>query len=90
MITETYGSPIMADQEHSRDARRQPEKAPRDTTGKIGERHGSEGNLRHERQSGAKPGGTVGRDAPDERKEHHTEIAVEAGRTGRAHSDDER
>jgi hypothetical protein len=57
----------MADQEQSHTAKREGEKAPRDTT--VGERPGSEGNLPHAR-------------VPDESKEHHTEIAVEAGRTG--------
>ena len=35
-----------------------------------------------QRDQGVKSGGTVGRDVPDESKERHTEIAVEAGRKG--------
>jgi hypothetical protein len=65
------------------------EKPQRDMTAKVGERHGGEGKP-HAPQSPVKPGGTVGRDVPDESKEHHTEIAVEAGRTGREHADDKR
>lgn len=80
----------MADQEQSHTARRGTEKAPRETTGMVGERHGSEGNLPPARQAGIKPGGTVGRDVPDESKERHTEIAVEAGRTGGQHHDNKR
>ncbi len=37
-------------------------------------------NERPQRDHGVKTGGTVGRDIPDESKERHTEIAVEAGR----------
>ena len=33
-------------------------------------------------------GGTVGRDVPDESKERHTEIAVEAGRKGAVGTDE--
>lgn len=81
----------MADQEQSRISRREMEpKVRRDMTGKIGERHGSEENLQHARQSDVKPGGTVGRDVPDESKEHHTEIAVEAGHTDAQHRDNKR
>ena len=36
-----------------------------------------------QREHGVKPGGTVGRDIPDESKERHTEIAVETGRKDR-------
>ena len=38
---------------------------------------------------GVKAGGTVGRDVPDESKERHTEIAVEAGRKLGAQHDGE-
>ena len=37
-----------------------------------------------ERERSGIAGGTVGRDVPDESKERHTEIAVEAGRKGAA------
>ena len=57
----------MADQEQSHTARRETEKTPRDMTGKVGERHASEGDLSRA-QSCGKPGGTVGRDVPDESK----------------------
>ena len=33
-------------------------------------------------------GEVIGRDVPDESKERHTEIAIEAGRTGERHDDD--
>ncbi len=67
----------MADQEQFRTSRREMEQ--RDKGQKIGERHESQ---TPQRKPAAKPGGTVGRDVPDESKEHHTEIAVEAGRRG--------
>jgi hypothetical protein len=64
----------MADREQSQTSKRgMDEKPQRDTAGKIGQAHGG----------GAKSGGTVGRDVPDESKERHTEIAVEAGRQGK-------
>lgn len=38
-----------------------------------------------------KPGGTVGRDVPDQSFQHNTEIAVEAGRKGEhEHRDDKK
>jgi len=37
-------------------------------------------DLQKEQQQAVKPGGTVGRDVPDESKEHHTEVVVAAGR----------
>ncbi len=41
-----------------------------------------------QRDHRVKTGGTVGRDIPDESKERHTEIAVEAGRKyGERHDD---
>lgn len=52
-------------------------KPQREGEGKIGQAHGA---RQQDRDYGIKPGGTVGRDVPDESKEHHTEIAVEAGR----------
>lgn len=56
------------------------EKPRRDNTGK--------GDVAKEREHGVKPGGTVGRDVPDESKERHTEIAVGAGhKGGPRHSD---
>jgi hypothetical protein len=79
---------IMADQEQSRTSRREMEpKERRDMAGKIGERHGGEENMPEASQSGVKPSGTGGRDVPDESKERHAEIAVEAGRTGGQHRD---
>ena len=61
------------------------QKPQRDMAGKGQDRsHVREGNLPQDRQRAVKPGGTVGRDVPDESKEHHTEIAVEAGRKGAA------
>lgn len=61
------------------------EKPQRDVTGKGGHTsgahsRGAQGDLLKEREHGSKPGGTVGREVPDESKERHTEIAVEAGR----------
>jgi hypothetical protein len=79
---------IMADQEQSRNSRREMEpKVRHDMAEKVGERHAGEENFPQASQSGGKPGGTVGREVPDESKEHHTEIAVEAGRTGGQHRD---
>lgn len=78
----------MTDQKQSDTAGREKEKARPDMTTKVGERHGGEGNPPQARESGVKPGGTVGRDVPDESKDHHTEIAVEAGRTGPGHGGD--
>jgi hypothetical protein len=81
----------MADQEQSRTSRRETDPKPqRDMARKIGERHGSEGDLERTRAPGVKPGGTVGRDMPDESKELHTEIAVEGGPTGGQHRDNKR
>jgi hypothetical protein len=60
---------------------------------KGGQTHGGQGDLLREREHGVKRGDAVGRDAdgrdvPDS-KERSTEIAVEAGRKGRAeHPDD--
>ena len=51
------------------------EKRPRDLAGKVGQAHGG-GHA----ESRVKSGGTVGREVPDQSKEHNTEIAVEAGR----------
>lgn len=64
-------------------------KPQRDIAGNVGERHGGQHNSQQDRQLGVKPGGTVGREVPDENKEHHTEIAVEAGHKGQ-HRDDKR
>ena len=41
-----------------------------------------------QRDQGVKSGGTVGREVPDESKERHTEIAVEAGRKAAANQPD--
>lgn len=40
----------------------------------------SAADKKPQRDREVKTGGTVGRDIPDESKERHTEIAVEAGR----------
>jgi general stress protein YciG len=45
---------------------------------------------RQERERARQTGKTVGRDVPDESKERHTEIAVEAGRKGGEHCNDKR
>lgn len=58
----------------------------RDTADKIGPMR--EGEQRG--QADVQPGGTVGRTVPDESKEHHTEIAVEAGRRGGEQGDNKR
>jgi len=62
---------------------------------KSGQTHGGQGDLLKEREHGVKSGDAVGRDVPDsdvpDIKERSTEIAVEAGRKGRAeHPDDKR
>ena len=56
----------------------------------AGQTHDDKDGLPEDRKRNVKPGGTVGRDVPDERKEHHTEIAVQAGRTGGEHRDSKR
>ena len=43
---------------------------------------GDQDALLKEREHDVKTGGTVGREVPDESKERHTEIAVEAGNQG--------
>ncbi len=48
------------------------------------------GQTPKEHEPGVKTGGTVGTDVPDESKERHTEIAVDAGRKGGEHPDDKR
>jgi hypothetical protein len=62
--------------------REQAQKPQRDIAGKPTATSGSRGQ---ERQHGVKDMGSVGRDVPDQSKEHNTEIAVEAG-----HKDGER
>ena len=47
--------------------------------GGIGGASQTSGSLGQERQHGVKDMGSVGRDVPDQSKEHNTEIAVEAG-----------
>ncbi|HEU0155078.1 MAG TPA: hypothetical protein VFQ82_03340 [Stellaceae bacterium] len=55
----------------------------RDMAETVGQRHG--GSIeRQQKERTVKPGGTVGREVPDQSKEHNTEIAVEAGRKDRA------
>lgn len=78
----------MAEREQS-PKREMEQKSQRDMAGNVGERHGDQHNPQPDRQRGVKPGGTVGREVPDESKEHHTEIAVEAGHKGQ-HRDDKR
>lgn len=69
----------MADREQSRASEGgMNEKTQRDVAGK-GQPGGSQGDLLKNREQGVKPGGTVGRDIPDQSKEKNTEIAVEAG-----------
>lgn len=58
-----------------------------DATQSPGIRSGMEEKRRERERSGI-AGGTVGRDVPDESKERHTEIAVEAGRKGAAGTDE--
>ena len=60
-----------------REQRGTEQKSEHDFTGVVGQSHG--GDLPKEQQEVGKPGGTVGREVPDESKEHHTEIAVEEG-----------
>jgi hypothetical protein len=60
---------------------------------KGGQTHSGQGDLLKEREHGVKSGDAVGRDAErrevSDSKERSTEIAVEAGRKGRAeHPDD--
>jgi hypothetical protein len=85
---------IMADREQSHTSK--PGMGPKPQggmAGKGGQTHGGQGDLPKEREHGVKSGDAVGRDAdgrdvPDS-KERSTEIAVEAGRKGRAeHPDD--
>ena len=45
---------------------------------------------RQQLERGRQTGKTVGRDVPDESKERHTEIAVEAGRKGGKQRNDKR
>jgi hypothetical protein len=66
----------MADQEKSSPSETD-EKRRRDLAGKVGQAHG-DGPAEADVESG----GTVGREVPDQSKEHNTEIAVEAGRKG--------
>jgi hypothetical protein len=76
----------MADQEKMQPAKRPSgENAERDM---AGQGH-TGGDLQKEHQ-GSPPGGTVGRTVPDHSKERNTEIAVEAGRSGRTQRDDKR
>ena len=65
------------------------EKPQRDNaaTGGRTDTQADPGKQRHREQ--VKPGGTVGRDVPDQSFQHNTEIAVEAGRKG-GHRDDDR
>ena len=68
----------------------------RDVADKARKTHGGLGSRQKDRQGTLKTGSIVGpdvivgRDVPDESKERHTEIAVEAGRTGGEHRDDKR
>ncbi|MBV8452077.1 MAG: hypothetical protein JOZ29_07350, partial [Deltaproteobacteria bacterium] len=58
-----------------------------DATQSPGIRSGMNEKRRERERSGI-AGGTVGRDVPDESKERHTEIAVEAGRKRAAGTDE--
>jgi hypothetical protein len=52
--------------------------------------HGSKTGMEEKkmrRDRVPKSGEVIGRDVPDESKERHTEIAIEAGRTGERHGD---
>ncbi len=66
------------------------EKLRRDIPGKGGQAGGEQGDLLKGRQPAGNSGGTVGRDVPDESKERHTEIAVEAGHKGGEPRDNKR
>ena len=66
------------------------EKSQHDIPGKGGQAGGGQGDLLKGPQPGGKSGGTVGRDVPDESKERHTEIAVEAGHKGGEPRDNKR
>lgn len=71
----------MADREQADTAKRETEQKPqRDFSGTVGRSHRREDNLAKDSEQRVKPGGTIGRDVPGESKEHHTEVAVEAGR----------
>ena len=71
----------MADREHPHTSKPGlAEKSQRQMAGQGGRTAGAPDEHR------VKKGGTVGRDIPDESKERHTEIAVEAGqKVGAAH-----
>jgi general stress protein YciG len=58
-----------------------------DRAGSPGARSSMKEN-RQERERGRQTERIVGRDVPDESKERHTEIAVEAGRKGGEHRND--
>jgi hypothetical protein len=76
----------MADREQAhRASSGMTEKPRRDTADKMdwmreGEQH----------RTDLQPGGTVGRTVPDESKEHHTDIAIEAGRRAGERRDNNR
>jgi hypothetical protein len=80
---------IMADREQSHTSKLGMGPKPQGgMAGKGGQTHGGQGDLPKEREHGVESGDAVGRDVPDS-KERSTEIAVEAGRKGRAeHPDD--
>ena len=71
----------MADREHPHTSKLgMAEKSQRHMAGKGGQ------DAFKERQYGAKRGGTVGREIPDQSKERNTEIAVDVGhKVGAAH-----
>lgn len=78
----------MTDRAQSPGSKSMDEKSPRDVGNKSSQTSGDRGQLGKARERSGKPGGTVGRDVPDESKERHTEIAVEAGRkAGELHHD---
>jgi general stress protein YciG len=79
----------MADREQSHTAKPgMDEKPQRNNAGKGGQTGEARADLVKNRDRGVKPGGTVGRDVPDQSFEHNTEIAVEAGRKGEHRDDD--
>jgi general stress protein YciG len=78
----------MADREQSHTAKPgMSEKPQHQSTGTAGHT-GGQADLTKQRDQ-VKPGGTVGREVPDQSFQHNTEIAVEAGRKGE-HRDDKK
>ncbi len=76
----------MEDREQRHSSSREPGEKRQSGTDHNPERMRDGGSRRTE----VEPGGTVGRTVPDESKEHHTEIAVEAGHKGGNRPDNKR